>query len=426
MENRLGHWADCGDGLFAIGCSFTQCETRKVPRIAHVSCGRLVCPVCHLAVASRSAGDIEDRVLGMGTAFECAGHEMGGVNLNVGELKHLALSPHQDRNGTVWLGPLKDVNGRDVRSRRKKWTKDAVIRDGGRKLMRECRKVLADFAKDGFYAGVVVLHLERKKHFGPVRDHQDDSGRWVRCYDSDCELLHTCYDDWTSCEDDDCELVHRWFWGPHVHFDGYVFLERSDIFHEWTGWQYTNIEDEWGRNIFLTARYQLTHSAHFERIDEDGKVHRRQHYSYVGRFANRFGGLFVSRKKREPEMCEKCQSPVREYGLKPDSEVPDYTEDRGPHEVETMEGIYYVRLDGQIYPRILRDLVRSDAEHRKALVDFKAEYKRPVWAHDGLILGDGRILTGFNNPAVALSIYHRVEHRRRLKYHPRNVINYVE
>lgn len=402
---------NCGNVLYAIACSSPACKTRKNPRLAHDHCDRLTCPVCLPEVAGRMAEKIEERLLGLAGAYEDAGKEIGGLNLSMGKPKHIVFSPEQDGRGTVWLGA-----GR----KRKRWSRDELEADGATQLLRECRRIMGEGAQDGFLGGAIILHMERKKHRGPVRDHQDATGRWVRCHDKDCQLEHDEYMDWTECEKDNCELEHRWFYGPHVHFIGYGYFQNSRDFHERTGWIYKRIQDRRERSVFLTARYQLTHSAHFDGYDGAGKVHRKQHYSFIGKFANMYGGLFITRATRTIEECEECQSPMHEYDLKPKSDDPDYDQCRGVHEVEEKEGIFYVRLDGMIYPANIRGRIEKDIAYRKEVAEWKKQYDRSVWGPDGLVLRDFTLLEGFRDPSRL--IRRERSRRRRSRYEPRNVV----
>lgn len=416
IDSRSGevipaHYVECGDFLRAVGCSFSQCESRKSPKIVPHQCGGLGCPVCFRAAAGEKARRADDRHVGLFDVYESLG-------IHLGNEKHIAFSPAQDGNGTVWLGPLKNRDGKDISSRRRKWTKAELVADGGATLLREYRKLLKESFRDGVFAGTSVFHMERKKHFASAPHHVNPlTGLMVICYDDDCQLPHDVYDDWLSCEDDDCELPHRWFYGPHVHFDGYGFVEDSLSFSSRTGWIYHNIPSKSGRSTFATIRYLLTHSALFERVDELGKVHRKQAYSYVGLFSAHRSGFFEDRRDKRPASCELCGSPVRQYGLTDDS-LPDYSNDQGQQEELVVCGRYYVRIKGNVMPSYMAKDVEERALHRSELVAMRKESKASVWGKEGLILGDGKLLEGFRDPDIVLWRSMPPSHRHRYRPHP--------
>lgn len=434
FDDRAGkfvkaHLIECGDYLRAVSCSFSDCETRKEDtRIKH-SCGSLACPTCFRSVADNKAGLIVDHHQGLLSTFESEWEKMA-YHKRFGDEKHIVFSPSQDGHGTVWLGPLLNKAGKDISSRRRKWSRSDIESDGMATLVRELRKILKESFANGFFPGTIVPHLERKKHFAPVAYHLNVHGQWSVCYDDDCQLEHEVFDDWVSCEDDECQLDHRWFYGPHVHFDGYGFIEPSKTFQARTGWSYKNIQNSGGRSTFATVGYLLKHSAMFHRVDDDGHVHRKRSYSHVSLFSNFYGGFLERSREVRPSVCESCGSPKCDYDLGVDDEV-DYSHDLGIHNEVVIHGNYYVRIDGQVYPGFLRKAIEERAVQLSERRKFSDELRRcsrrlsvvgskdKVFDDDSLFkLKDGKVLLGFNDPNVIFSHLKRVRHRRRYRPHP--------
>ncbi|MCX6653037.1 MAG: hypothetical protein NT137_06770 [Methanomassiliicoccales archaeon] len=155
----------------------------------------------------------------------------GRNGVRLGKPKHIVFSPPQED-----------------------WPVEKLAMDGGRGLREELYRLLRGYAKDRVYGGAAILHDERRKHL-------DD----------------------TNCDTRWCRRRHKWVWGPHIHFIGYGFFENSALVYAETGWVYKRIEDDGERDIFGTAKYQLTHAALF--VGADGEQVGTA-YQFVGTMAN--------------------------------------------------------------------------------------------------------------------------------------------
>lgn len=423
-----GHLQECGDLLSSVDCSFSQCESRKEDHRIRSSCGTLGCPVCFRSVADQKANVISEHHHNLKVVFESE-WEKQACHKRFGEEKHFVFSPSQDGKGSVWLGPLLNKAGKDISKRRRRWSRAELEADGCAAMNRELRKILKESFDGQFYPGTIFWHMERKKHFASAPHHRNAYGNWSVCYDDDCQLEHEVFDDWVSCEDDDCQLEHIWVYGPHVHFDGYGYIEPSPSFYARTGWQYHKIPNTSGRSTFATAGYLLKHSALFERVDEDGRVHRKRSYSHVSLFSNYYGGFFERSRELKPSVCESCGSPKCDYELDDQGQV-DYSHDLGIHDETVIHGNYYVKIDGQVYPEFLRKELAERSAVQAERRAFNEELKRSVvrllvvgsrqkvWQDPSqFVLKDGRVLPGFSDPRNILSIFKTVKHRRRYRPH---------
>jgi hypothetical protein len=156
-------------------------------------------------------------------------------------------------------------------------------RDGGRSAANQLIQLLDDFMRDGAYGGVIVTHIERRKHY-----------------------------DGTECDHENCHKRHRWKWGPHFHYIGYGFMADSDYFHARTHWIYKRIEDNGQpRDIRSTAFYLLTHSANY--IDQATNERKGQGYRMVGWMHNCKGGKRTVGHDKQTCPCPLCQSPLSQF-----------------------------------------------------------------------------------------------------------------
>lgn len=423
-----GHLQECGDILGSVDCSFSGCETRKEDHRIHSSCGTLGCPVCFRSVADLKANVVSEHQHNVKAVFESEWDKLA-YHKRFGEEKHFVFSPSQDGKGSVWLGPLLNKAGKDISKRRRRWSRAELEADGCAAMNRELRRILKESFDGQFYPGTIIWHMERKKHFASAPHHRNAYGNWSVCYDDDCHLEHEVFDDWVSCEDDDCQLEHVWVYGPHVHFDGYGYIEPSPSFHARTGWQYHKIPNTSGRSTFATVGYLLKHSAIFERVDEDGKVHRRRSYSHVSLFSNRYCGFLERSRELKPSICKSCGSPKCKYETDEHDRV-DYSHDLGIHNEVVVSGNYYVRIDGQVYPDFLRksfdERASRSAERRAFANELKVSTRRlsvvgskqKVWEDPSqFVLKDGRVLPGFRDPNIVLWRSRPPSHRRRYRPH---------
>lgn len=161
---------------------------------------------------------------------------------------------------------------------------EELLKDGGKSAWSSIDNILKESAQGGVYAGVVIMHLERKRH-----------------------------KDGTECGRHGCTRRHVWIWGPHFHFIGYGFFQRSDDFYQSTdGWVYKRIAEKSGtRDIASTAFYVLTHSASFIKASTGRSA---KNYRYVGLFAP--SKVKVRRIGTANELCRcSCQAPLHKFAL---------------------------------------------------------------------------------------------------------------
>lgn len=259
---------------------------RHIDFIARRSCHRGTCPECYEDYATRAGKSIGQRLEGMAESYQRRG-------IRLGKPKHGVFAP------PPW-----------------KWPRERVEADRGQTLYDQAVKYLKSWMRDGFYGGVLVVHGERRKHT-----------------------------DGSECEREDCHRKHIWMWSPHVHWVGYGFfhdhlpdadgIERT--FFDTTGWIYHRIEEKKGheRDIPSTARYILTHSAHF--VDDVGEE-EGDGYRLVGAMAMCKGRREVIQTDFATKKCPKCQQDLHAFGLLPDGS-PNWEFDQG----EIMEKVETVR-----------------------------------------------------------------------------------
>lgn len=263
----------CGDVRFVVAC-----PDRHEKHLVHHVCHRLQCPTCYENAASRSAHRIEERLKGLHAAYKRNG-------IRLGKPKHIVFSPPQ-------------VD----------WPRERLEADGGRALRRQLCRLLWRYAKDRVYGGDIIVHGERRKHL-----------------------------DGSDCDARRCRQRHQWVWGPHIHFIGYGFFENSALFHAESGWVYKRVEDDGERDIFSTAKYQLTHAALF--LGADGEQVGTA-YHHIGQMANCKGGRTVLDKQQETVPCDTCKKELHEYAA--DGNEPDLANDRGEHLVWRVEVEWYI------------------------------------------------------------------------------------
>lgn len=241
LDRDLTSWDDTlfskGDkivGLPGKGESYEPCgEYRKyyaapddpsfTPFTVKYSCHRMACPKCYQSACRKKARDIERQLRGKKEVMRKMGMEPG-------KLKHIAISINPE------LVPLEEF-----------------IETQGKPFIKAVQQLMDMYAKNGFYAGIFILHLWRKRHI-----------------------------DGTECCDKNCPHEHHWTYGPHVHFLGYGFLDNSSSFFSETGFTYHRIEEgidyktgrRLARNAFETAYYQLSHEAVFYRRRHQKSLNR--------------------------------------------------------------------------------------------------------------------------------------------------------
>jgi hypothetical protein len=217
------------------------------------NCHNIHCPVCFRSAVHQMGKRIDKRLSGLCVAYLAAGVKLGKV-------KH-----------TVWsVDPLR-------------YPIEYFEADRGARFLEEMRGLLKRFAKDGAYAGVIILHLWRKKH-----------------------------EDGTECERNHCHRKHIWEYGPHVHFVGHGYFAKSNIVHEKTGWVYKNVQPGKARSVYETVFYLCTHLAVF--VEQAGNT-VGQSYRYVGLFSNAKGGYKVVSKERVACLCLECKDEIHKYGM---------------------------------------------------------------------------------------------------------------
>lgn len=245
----------CGRPKFTLACPSEDLEHRLFSqRLISEHCSSFSCPVCVDSASSRASQRIRLRLEGLHAKYL----EQG---VRLGVPKHIEFSPPQD------LFTLEDL-----------------LQDGGKSAWSAVDKVLRESAQGGVYAGVVIVHLERKRH-----------------------------KDGTECGRHGCTRRHVWIWGPHFHFIGYGFFQRSDDFYQATdGWVYKRIAEKAGdRDIASTAFYVLTHSASFVKVETGRSA---KNYRYVGLFAPSKVQVRKLGTGKEPCKCS-CQLNLHKYAL---------------------------------------------------------------------------------------------------------------
>lgn len=365
----------CGTVSRIKQCSNHDCKEPK--RVVKHHCKKHTCPVCSEFTVNRASARILERAEQQKLRWSEAGFS------DMGKVKHIVLSPPQDEHGNVLLG-----HGES----RHQWSRDEIIQAKAKPLWDELLAILKGIVpkeairtiesfdnghkfqdgqfeldvgrlgdvpkdhigifKDGFFAGVVILHLERKKHL-----------------------------DGSECERGKCSAPHKWVWGPHFHFVGYGFIMNSEHFYNLTGWMYKQIVDYRQRSFFATVRYQLSHSAHF--VDSMGHE-LGQCYRYVGAFGNRFGGKLVVSRTKELSECPSCGAPFHDYGFQLDAdgrptEEADLEYDRGPVMVTREKFVITLHWKGKTYPDWADEFKRRQKENPFIIVeDVRDELRRKI------------------------------------------------
>jgi len=351
---RTGQGEECKEGLkvaFLIGHKPSG-VCGALPTLAHHGCMKDTCPACYKPAIDKKARKVEKHLAGRVGL-------LGELGIQAGKPKHIVFSPAQDRRGTVYLG-----KGRKKRA----WTRAELEADGGRHMLRQLEKNLAESFQGGFYLGTLIPHMERKKH-----------------------------KDGTECEKDGCLREHTWVWGPHVHAVVYGFILESEAFHAKTGWMYKRIRDKGERDIYETVRYQLSHSAHFSRTDSKGRGRFTQAYLLVGQASRTRGGQLKIGSFLEGQTCEKCQAPLHKFA--PSESDPckaDFEIDLGPYQIKRDEKApYLVRRSRNglgtfkfIYPANLAERVRMRWAWDRDARAFKKEVARPLWRERHFAKGD--------------------------------------
>lgn len=361
---RTGNGSACEDGakvLFTIGHRPTD-KCKRLPDLGHHNCGKATCsrPECYEAVIRKQAREGERRLKGFKDLEEFRG-------VSPGKEKQLVFSPWQDKNGTVILG-----KGRN----KQKWTKEQMIADGARQYERHLYKIMKEGFQGGYYAGVIVTHMERKKHT-----------------------------DGTECERDGCTRKHVWRWGPHTHFIGYGHMVDSEYFHDRTNWIYRNVKPGKPRDLYQTILYALSHSAHFHKVDSKGNRRSRPAYRNVGLISSYRMGQLVVAKYDEQQLCQ-CQEPLHKYavpeGFALDSpEISEYykQEDLGPYLLARNDKSFYQKLRYRshclgrhtfIYPDTLAEKAVEKIERGRRARFFKAEVDSPIWVEPPFLMEDLR------------------------------------
>lgn len=251
----------CGKPKFSTACVAKDLEHRhKTRRLISEHCCSLTCPTCSESTARRSSERIRLRLEGLHAQYLKDG-------LRLGVPKHIEFSPPPD-------DPL--------------FSMESLLKNGGKTAFDQINSYLKQFVQGGVYAGVLILHLERKRHH-----------------------------DGSECSRDGCRHRHKWIWGPHFHFIGYGFFFKSDYFHDQTGWVYKRIPDKFGqRDIKATAFYVLTHSAVFISKKSNRSA---KNYRYVGLFQDKLAKMVKTGNALEPCRCpdpdDNCKAIVHKFAL---------------------------------------------------------------------------------------------------------------
>jgi hypothetical protein len=309
-----GGVSQCGSIKFVVACS----DHPETKRYGIHSCSRLQCPVCLDVTVERLAGDVSDRMLGLSACLRKNG-------VKIGRNKHVVFTipVYMYSREEVELDGGKALYKEFYSLLNREWK---IHEDGSVCEDRKCKKKhsVRKFAKDGFYGGVVILHLERKKHA----------------------------DDGTPCDRKGCKRPHVWVWGPHFHYIGYGFFEDSVWVWKKTDWIYEVIEDQGKRVVFDTVKYLLTHCATF--VGSDGKQVGKA-IRWVGVLSNSKGGKKVVGEIVEYELCPVCKEPMHKYGSSGTAEDGvNWAYDQGVFErkVEVVE--WYLVKKGSREEKLLR------------------------------------------------------------------------
>lgn len=307
--------ANCGKAFHVGACEDPNCHSTQ-PKLQLDHCDRYACPICyHHAIRDRAI-EGSDRI----NSFPANFHEETG--LNAGNKKHYGLT----------LDP-------------KLWTRQRVISDAGRSMMRYIEDALKYAAKDGFYAFEVVIHLEREQH-----------------------------KDGTYCDREHCEIPaseHIWKWGPHVHAIGYAHLMDTAQLHGNPKFSSVQIfqfkeKDNQKRDAFGTLYYQLSHASVFYKTNGRQASRLVKHMGFISPTVYR---QKVQTHLYEVQKCP-CGHHLKTYPLRPDSQ-PDRTIDYGP--VYTKKPVYgytfnhnkvttWVRNRDQLGRKWLSNKARADIQ----------------------------------------------------------------
>lgn len=239
-------------------------------------CNNWDCPECYFYTAMRAAHRVEDRLMGVQSAYSNYGKHPG-------KIVHITFSV-----------PESDYKDFDLEKYYKKCIKNAdMIGVNGGAIIFHPFRIKAEFHKP-IYDAVKALCLK--------------GGLWSGVHS---DVLHLgSWDAYT-------------YFAPHFHVLGYYpkIVMKSNVFNEVTGWVYKAIGVNQERNVFRTARYLLTHTA----VPEGHK----QAVHYFGIASNSKTSV-KSIKIKEFKKCPECGSenyyliPCGEYrftrfaeGLKP-------------------------------------------------------------------------------------------------------------
>ena len=232
---------DCGQFRKAIACGgvlpkISLEHQRETTEPFFKVCKKFTCPSCYLSAVGQSAGRITSRITKLAIKYR-------NRKVPIGRKKHIVFSPPPGVYGANALA------------------------DGGKAIYAKVEQLQRFAAKDGFFAGVNILHMERQQ-----------DGKWVP--------------------------------GEHVHFFGYGYFMPFDEFFVETGWTYKQIEDNGPRDCYATVYYQLTHCANFISL-KTGRA--AKNFRYVGAFHDKVSQRVVYPSTLEPVLCKECKVPKHEY-----------------------------------------------------------------------------------------------------------------
>lgn len=231
--------ASCDTYKMAIACKQKDDKhLHKTTELIFKHCKRFTCPKCYHSAVGQSAKRIASRITKLAVLYRKRGTK-------IGRAKHIIWSPPEHE-----------------------YSRENIEKDGGKAIYAKVNDLQRQAAKDGFYAGINILHLER----------EPEKGVW---------------------ED-----------GIHFHFYGYGYFVDSDRFHQETGWIYHIVEDEGPRNCYDTVYYQLTHCANFvnEKTGRSAK-----NFRYVGAFQDKLARRKVVEVTHEPVLCRSCKVPKHKF-----------------------------------------------------------------------------------------------------------------
>lgn len=239
---------DCGEVYHGAACAV---DPGHWSRPHPVGCFRLDCPICWSRSVQKTARRATDRFLGFLSAVRALPH-----TLDMDQERADALRELKRRSGRplhLVYSPPPGTYSPDVPVER-------IWRDS-RAMMRS----------SGLLAGYCVLHPVRllpsvQESLREENHRLEDSGRPTVPF---WEHVHAALATGG-------ELHDYAYWSPHMHVCGIGYLERSDEFHELTGWIYKNrkpagiplgvswnaAENRFDDDIYRLLYYLLTHAAY--------------------------------------------------------------------------------------------------------------------------------------------------------------------